>query len=541
MPRPRGPEYEKNLLKRIRQKERKLELDKDGIYREIPGNTQKNDPVNPGKVNEKLLTLAKSFLGTVDSPGVAGKYSKTPVYTWEQSQMLADGVRLRPVWRIDYSMLKQATYGTSIISAIHTIRIDDLIRFATVSRKEGIWFVMEDEAEKISPEIETLMKTCGDFFKLMGDRVAGWSERDHLYPVFEMMLRDTLSVDGIALYIVKNHFGKPIEMKYLDPTTIFPVDVDKGYLGDRSIRYVQIVDNNVVETFGPDELIWTHKNHLSDIQLRGWGFSPLEAVMLDLIGVINSLKYNRDRFTRQPPPGFLSVMGDLSQDSIEALEIQWREMVSGLDDSHGIPIMSSSAGEIKWTPLNLANDMLFKDFMQWLVSFVLMGHGMDQAELGLRLLGSQTLAEANQSDKIKGSMTRAKKSLLTYFESVFNKVKLYFPEYDAFRVSFSGKDPEDEKEKLAKMKEEVTHFRTIDEVRVAQDLPTLGKAMADMYGEDPETTKKAGALILNPTFMQHMMGVNQPAMDQYPEEESEENIPNDDSYPFDEDLEFEEE
>jgi hypothetical protein len=168
-----------------------------------------------------------------------------------------------------------------------------------------------------------------------------------------------------------------------------------------------------------------------------------------------------------------------------------------------------------------------------------MGHGMDQAELGLRLLGSQTLAEANQSDKIKGSMTRAKKSLLTYFESVFNKVKLYFPEYDAFKVSFSGKDPEDEKEKLAKMKEEVTHFRTIDEVRVAQDLPTLGKVMADMYGEDPETTKKAGALILNPTFMQHMIGINQPSMDEYPED-SEEDFPNDDSYPFDEDLEFEE-
>lgn len=508
--RPRSSNYHKNLEKRVRQSERKLSQGPDGIYREEIPNKSKELAT---QVNEKLLTMAKSFLGYVDSPGVAGKYAKSPVYTYEQYQVMTDGVRLRPVWRIDYTMLRQAAMGTSLISAIHTVRVDDLCRFARISKKEGIDFKMDDESQKISPEMEGQMGKFGQFLKFMGDKVEGWTERDQLYPVFEMKLRDTLTVDSIALWIVKNGFGRPIEIKYLDPCTIFPIDATKGYRGDKSIRFVQMVDNTVVEVFGADELLWMHKNHLSDVQLRGWGFAPLEAVMLELVGVINSLKFNRERFTRQPPPGFLSIMGDISQDAIDALEIQWKEMVSGLDDNHSIPIMSSSAGEIKWTPLNLANDMMFKDFMQWLVSFVLIGHGMDQAELGLRLLGSQTLGEANQNDKIKASMTRAKKALLTYFESVYDRIKSFFPEYSMFHVEFAGKDPEDDKEKLAKIKDESSTFKMIDEIRLEQDLPTLGEKMAEMYGVDIEEVKKMGALILNPTYQQYAMSQVQAGQD----------------------------
>lgn len=524
--RPRSSNYEKNLEKRLRQAERKLEQGSDGVYRDIQksgnhpsshsqGSSGNNhsEPEMAQKVNEKLLHMAKSFLGYVDQPGISGRYGKEPIFTHEQYQVMTDGVRMRPVWRVDYGILRQASMGTSLISAIHTIRVEDLQRFARISRKEGLWFAMEDEDEEITDEMEVQMKKFGKFIKYMGDKVEGWSERDHLFPVFEMMIRDQMTLDGIAIWIVKNAFGKPIELKYLDPATIFPVDPSKGYRGDKSIRFVQMIDNQVVETFGPDELLWMHKNNLSDVQSRGWGFSPLEATMLDLVGVINSLKYNRDKFTRQPPPGFMSVMGDLSEDAIEALSIQWREMVSGLDDNHAIPIMSSSAGEIKWTPLNLSNDMLFKDFMQWLVSFVLMAHGMDQAELGLRLLGSQTLSEANQDDKVKASMTRPKVAMLRFFESVFDRVRDFFPEYSSFLVEFKGKDPEDESKKLEKITKEGSLFKTIDEIRVEQDLPTLGEAYAEMYGEDVEEVKKAGAIIMSPTFTQHYMSMNQPPMD----------------------------
>nr|WP_241686944.1 phage portal protein [Leptospira stimsonii] len=490
--RPRGNDYEKNLEKRLR-----LERSKEvGLKSE--------------KINERLLHLAKSWFGQVNTPDVAGR---NPVYSFDQMQQIRDGIQLRPTWRIPIPHLRSASYGTSLISAIHTVRVEDLSKFARISSKSGLWFRMEDEDEEVSDEITAKMKSCGKWFDKMGDLTSGWANRDHLGSVFEMMTRDTLTIDSIAFFLIFNPFGKLIEIRYLDPASIFPVDPTKGYRGDRSVAYVQIIDDNIVETFGANEILWLHKNHLSDVSMRGFGFSSLEACMLDLVGVINSLKFNRDTFSRQHPYGYLSFQGDISQEALDSLQLQWQEMISGLDDSHRIPILGTSAGEVKWTPLNIPNEMVFKDLMQWCVSLVLMGHGMDQAELGLRLIGSQSLSEANQTEKSKHSMTRAKLSLLTYFESAFTKLKNFREDdFGGIVCEFSGKDPEDEKEKVQKQKDEVANWKLVDEIRIAQDDPTIGETLADLYGVPVEDYKMAGALILNPIFQQNLMQLKQNAM-----------------------------
>lgn len=485
--RPRGRDYEKNLAKRQR-------------LAQVGEVTQKEN-----RINERLLHLAKSFYNNINTPELAGRYGqgKTPVYTDDQMNFIRDGVQLRPSWRIPTDYLRNASYGTSLISTIHTFRIEHLMPYFRIDKKKGLWFRMEDEDEEITPEVAEKMKRCGNFFAKMGDLTPGWQNRDHLFPVFEMMVRDTLTIDAIAFFLIYNSLGKLIEIRYLDPATIFPVDSSKGYNGDKSVAFVQIVQGNVVETFGAHEILWCHKNHLSDVLMRGFGFSPLEACMLDLIGVINSLKYNRDRFTRQPPSGFLSVQGDLGEETMEALQLQWQEMVSGLDDSHRIPIIGTSAGEVRWTPLNLTNDIVFEKLMQWCVSLVLMGHGMDQSEVGLRLIGSQATYEGNQNEKAKTSMTRAGLSQLNYFESVCTRIKDFRDDFAGIVCGFKGTDPEDEKEKVNKLKDEISNWKMVDEVRVSQDLPTVGEALASLYGVSVDEYKMAGGVILNPTFQQN--------------------------------------
>ncbi|TGM99694.1 phage portal protein [Leptospira yasudae] len=487
--RPRGKDYEKNLAKRNRIEQ------------------SKEIQLKTSKVNEKLISLAKSWFNQVNSAEIAGRQ---PVYTYDQTQQMRDGINLRPSWRIPISNLRNASYATSLISAIHTVRVEDLSRFARISSKSGLWFRMEDEDFEVTDEIVQRMKSCGRWFDKMGDLTPGWANRDQLVSVFEMMLRDTLTIDSIAYYLIFNSFGKLIEMKYLDPGTIFTVDPTKGYRGDKSIAFVQIIDDNVVETFGPNEILYLHKNHLSDVTMRGFGFSPLEACMLDLVGVIRSLKFNRDTFSRQHPPGYLSIQGDISQDGLESLQLQWQEMISGLDDSHRIPIIATSAGEVKWTPLNIPNEMVFKELLQWCVSLVLMGHGMDQAELGLRLIGSQSLSEANQTEKSKLSLTRAKLSLLNYFESAFSKLKSFREEdFGGIVCEFTGKDPEDEKDKIQKYKDEVSNWKLLDEIRIEQDEPTIGETLSDLYGVSSDDYKLAGAVILNPVFQQNLQMIRQ--------------------------------
>ncbi|EMO31562.1 phage portal-like protein [Leptospira santarosai str. HAI821] len=375
-----------------------------------------------------------------------------------------------------------------------------------MSQKTGLWFRTENEEDTVDDELLFKMKQCGRFFEKMGDLTPGWQNRDHIGSVIEMMTRDTLTLDSVAFYLVYNSFGKLLEIRYLDPATIFPVDPEKGYCGDRGITFVQIIDDNIVETFSASEILWLHKNHISDVSMRGFGFSPLEACILDLVAVINSLKFNRDTFTRQHPQGFMSFQGDATQEVIESLQLQWQEMISGIDDSHRIPIIGTSAGEVRWTPLSIPNDMLFKELMQWCTSFVLMGHGMDQSELGLRLIGSQaTFSEGNQVEKSKLSMTRANLSLLTYFESSFNRLKEFREDdFSGIVCEFSGKNPEDEKEKLGKNKDEVSNWKLIDEIRIEQDKPTIAETLSELYGVNEEDFKMAGAVILNPIFQQNL-------------------------------------
>ncbi|EKR71825.1 phage portal-like protein [Leptospira noguchii str. 2006001870] len=482
--RPRGDNYEKNLAIRLKS----------------------NTNIQPTKVNEHLIHLAKSFFNQINSEQIEGR---KPVYNYDQLNQIRDGVLLRPSWRIPISQLRNASYGTSLISAIHTIRIDELSKFAKLNKNKGLWFRTENEDDEITDEIQEKIKKCSQYFDKMGDLVEGWINRDHFSSVFEMMIRDTLTFDSISFYLVYNSLGKLVEIKYVDPATIFRVEKNKGYMGDKSISFVQIIDDRVVEVFNENEILLLHKNHISDVSMRGFGFSPLEACILDLIGVIRSLKFNRDTFTRQHPPGFMSFVGDATQEVIDSIQLQYREMISGIDDSHTIPILGTSAGEIKWTPLNIPNDMVFKELMQWCVSFVIMSHGMDQSELGLRLTGSSLFGESNQVEKSKFSLNRSCFALLTYFEMSFNKIRQLREDFSGIVCEFVGTDPEDEKEKLDKNKDEVSNWRLIDELRIEQDKPTIAQTLADLYGVSEEEYKMAGAVILNPIFQQNLQMIKQ--------------------------------
>ena len=222
---------------------------------------------------------------------------KKPIYTDEEMQFLSDGVLLRSADRVSFSDLRRASYSTSIIGAIHKIRIDDMSRFSNIvisknKKSEGFGFQMEDEEKETTSKDKELIKNSCKFFQLMGDRSEGWSKRDKLGVVFEMMIRDTLAIDGTAFFLVKNQLGQLKEIRYLDPATINAVDPVKGYRGDNRIGYVQIVNNNVKEVFTHDEIILKNQYHLSDVRMRGFGLSPTETCIMELVAMLNLLKYN---------------------------------------------------------------------------------------------------------------------------------------------------------------------------------------------------------------------------------------------------------
>jgi hypothetical protein len=503
--RPPGENYEKNLLKRQKSKQIKTAHDRQILLEQIQKQSR-----------TQMLSLAKGFLNSVDREEFAGKYMKNPVYFDREIQYQSDGVMLRPIYRISYDDLRFASYGNSLIGAIHKIRVDDLTRFSHTiikrngDNKEGFTWIHEDEETELSPEE---VRKANKFFELMGDKVEGWSSRDRLGTVFEMMLRDTLSIDTICFYLVKNSFGHLIELRYLDPATVFPIDPKVGFRGDKSIGYVQIVNQNIVETFGKDEIIWKHQNHISDVRMRGFGISPTEVSILELVGVINALKFNRDRFnSRNPPPGIISLDGDISQETLDDIQLQYSNLFSGNFNNYKIPVIATPTGKLTYTPLNIQNDLQFDKLLQWLSSLVLAAHGMDQAELGMKLQASQALSEASPDARIAHASSRAKKAMLSFFSDVFNEIKEFHPDFGNKKQMFVNIDPADIERDFNKRQAAVKTYMTIDEIRIQEGMEPLGKVYAEMYGleeEQAEVVKRLGGTILDAQFTQYANSILQ--------------------------------
>lgn len=486
--RPRG----KNYLKNCARNGRKPADDFDP--RELTG------------AGSDITTLTKSFFGSVMEHQRA-KSAGEPVYDQRELELQSDGVLLRHPGRPTYEMLRNASYRTSLVGAIHQVRVYDWSPYCDPFGEEvGFGVMLEDRDAEPTEADEKAFREARDFLRFMGDRSPGWSGRPGLKKTFQMMLRDSLSIDRNAFYLTKNRRGGLAEVRYVDPATIFTIDRNKGYRGDRNIAYVQIIDNEVVMRFAADELLLFSHNELSDVYYRDGGYSPTEACVLDLVGVIRALSHNRQKFSNNPPRGFISYKGHASPETLAALHEQLQAVWSDNWNVGDFPILGSE-GDIAWQSLEQVNDIEFGHLMQWLTTLVLAAHSMDQSELGMRLYSSNSLSEANQEGRIFISSQRAKRAILSYYADIFNMIKLFVAEYDALTFYFRGIDPRDQDAEIDRAEKQTRSTHLVDEIRRNNDLPTIAEEMRDLYDltdEEFEKVKFAGAYVNNSQHLAHV-------------------------------------
>ena len=177
-----------------------------------------------------IATLTKTLYSMIDIQKQDMRAKRNVVYNFETDRLTSDGVIMRPHWRPAFQELRKATYTNSLIGAIIKIRVDDISPYFETRKttkaelREGFAFTTEDELAEPSEQDLEAFKNASEFFKIMGEKCFGWETRDRLKAVGQMMTRDILSIDSLCFFLVKNVFGKVIEMRYLDPATIFPVD-----------------------------------------------------------------------------------------------------------------------------------------------------------------------------------------------------------------------------------------------------------------------------------------------------------------------------
>lgn len=485
MGRPRGKNYEKNLFYRtppeLREKVvqgKSQPIDKENDPRTLSvSEFRKSAFYNPTKA---AVTQAIDLNNRMFNLMETAKDRKNPVYSDEMMIPYQMGVLVRPYYRIPLEDLRNISYAASLIGAIHQIMADDVSMYAKIGQDPGFEFVLKQEDLSPSDDQVRRMKTLADNVLLMGDKTQiDWRERDRMGEVLEMATRDVLSIDAVAYLRTYNRREEICDIRYLDPGTIYRIDPKKGYKGDKNITHVQMIRNSVVETFEAGRIVYRHKNNLSDFRMRGFGYSPIESCLVEIMSLLFTIKHNADRFnSRNPPKALVSSKSNISQADQERIELIWENAYYGPREGFKIPMMFG-AGEIQVHNLDVSDDFEFDKMLQMVSSFIIARHGIDPAQLGLRLNQSQALAEPSMDGRQNFARDRSHGSLMSFHEDCLNEVMDASDESE-FRLSFIGVRSEELDKKASLEDKQFKVSRSMDEIRKSNDLPSL-KEEAEEY------------------------------------------------------------
>jgi len=400
------------------------------------------------------------------------------------------GIRRR-FFNISFGILREIAKKVYPIGAIQNVRCMQLRPFCTVSQDDehlGFRAKMVDPEATPSKKDKIEMRKMEEFFLYSGyTDFEGADEREEgLIQVLDLVTREMMTIDQVAISLRKNRKGELIDYWILDGASISKTIKGKGFLGDKSIAYVQELEGKVVETFTKDDLLFQFMNRRTDIRLRGWGYSYEEMCIDAITAWLFAMAYNKNFFdTAAQPKGILSFDGsDLNQGEIEELQRQWMSMFRGVKGMWKTPFLKG----VKYQPLGPSNrDMEFNRYIQVLSSWICAIHGIDPAELGIKFAErTQGMTIEKPEAKIAYSKDRGLKDLLTFHTIWINKIKKMIPIWDPYRLAFTGMEAKNQQDELAVDKGQVETYMTLNEKRKEKDLKPI---------ED-------GDVVLNPQFIQ---------------------------------------
>jgi phage portal protein BeeE len=223
----------------------------------------------------------------------------------------------------------------------------------------------------------------------------------HWQQFISMWLEDLLVLDRAV--IEKERDGnKWIKALYVvDAATMRPNLDERGayYHPD---AYVQIVDGLPEARFGMEELSVTMDNPQSDVRWRGYGFSPLESLVVSVTAELHAAKFNSEYFTRgSVPEGILHLGEEIDPELVEAFRLYWQNEIQG--KPHAFPIMGGGKSP-EFMQMRAPNrDMQFMEYQQWLLQKMCAVFQISPKEFGqIDDVNRSTAEDASESDDQKG-------------------------------------------------------------------------------------------------------------------------------------------
>lgn len=214
------------------------------------------------------------------------------------------------------------------------------------------------------------------------------------------VLEDILVLDAGCIEKERNSFGWIVAMYPVDGATIRPNLDDRGGAPDDA--YVQLVDGQVTARFGMEDLVYIMDNPLTDIRFAGYGYSPLEHLIVSVTAELFSSKYNADYFQKgSVPEGLLNLGEEVPPEDVDAFRLYWMNEIMG--KPWAIPIVAGKG--VTWQQWRQSNrDMEYMAYQQWLLKKICAGYQIPPQEIG-------ELEDVNRSTADSQQETNATKSV----------------------------------------------------------------------------------------------------------------------------------
>lgn len=411
---------------------------------------------------------------------------------------------------LTYELLREIARKNSIIAGIIQTRINQLSLFARpIDNDNIIGFKIEpkDKTKKITKKMEKEIAEITEFIKNTG-RVEREKDlvRDTFVEFTKKIFQDRLIFDQAVFEKVRTRKGELYEFIAVDGATIRLSNNIKDIeekekqkldkIKEKPVRYVQVINGNIVAEFTIDDLAFCPANLSTNIYNNGYGISEMEYIINAITSHLWAEEYNRRFFSQgSAPKGILNIKGDIPDDQLDAFRQKWHSQVAGINNAWKTPVMS--AEELQWIDLEKSNkEMEFGKWIDYLVNVICAVYQIEPSEINFQNRGGSATGSAifenNYEKKVKYSKDKGLKPLLLWYEDILNK-HIIRELSDKYVLKFIGLDEQTEQEKLDILKRESEIYKTINEIRQEKGLSPI------------TNVKSIGDIVPSPQFLQALM------------------------------------
>lgn len=376
--------------------------------------------------------------------------------------------------RISFQTLQRMGNLYCVKNVIST-RIEQITRFLkfstdeqkegfTIRRKRSLFNSKEDMKEMTKAEqkrVERIVRFLED-----GGETDKWEMPDSFVTFVRKIMQDSLSIDQLAFEITRTRGQELHQFKAIDGSMIRFLDtVDPNYAHQfdqyrykgHLPKYCQVFDQQIVFNkqlntyvmYYPWELGFGIRNVGTDIWQNGYGRSELESLIEIITYILNGVQYNGNFFKNgSNPKGFIKMNGpNTNQTQLNDFKQKWRQMLTGTENSHKIPIFAGL--DLEWVDLQKGNrDMEFDNWTKFLIVLLCSVYRIDPSELGFQFKEAANLfGQQGQRERLDHSKQKGLYPLLIFLQDIINKFLI--SELDEeMEFAFTGIEVEDEEKQV---------------------------------------------------------------------------------------------